>query len=262
MEYKCPYCNKSNYNSGSRKSGKFESWLNVRGHIPSCISNNSEYFIDLNEGPIHYSGLKNLNGYQIKAKYPNLRSKLNDIKKGFYRKGFNINCSTRDIWNKESIIEAVQQFYKENKRIPQFRNFEITKGKYPGRSTVINHFQTWNKAIEAAGFTPNYDTGYGTKTKALDNVLYRSIAEAEFVSKFLFEKYEYIVEPKYPEPYNRYYDWYIPKLDLYIELDGEIRPEVIIEKIAINKLLSRKLLVIKTKDINKFTNLKEFITVA
>ena len=160
--------------------------------------------------------------------------------------------------NKGTIIKSIQQFYKENNRIP--KTIDFINNKYIGYSTVIKYFNSWNKAIEAAGFKPNIKNIYGIYTKANDGIIYRSRYEAKFVNKFLFNKYKYIIEPKYPNS-NKRYDWYLPELNLYIELDGEIRPEVIKEKIEINKLLNRNLLVIKTKDIDKYNTLEEMILI-
>ena len=55
------------------------------------------------------------------------------------------------------------------------------------------------------------------------------------------------------------YDWYIPKLDLYIELDGEIRPERTKEKITLNKQLGRNCLFIKTSTLYNKNKLKDFM---
>ena len=76
--------------------------------------------------------------------------------------------------------------------------------------------------------------------------------------KFLYEKYNYQVGPFYPNN-SWMYDWYITKLDLYIELDGGCRPERTKEKIVINKQLDRECLVIKTKDIYDKHKLDEFM---
>lgn len=166
------------------------------------------------------------------------------------------NKSYKDC-SKEGIIEAVQRFYKKNNRIPQYRDF--SSKNYPNNKTVQKYFGTWNKAIEAAGYPPNIQSGYGVRTVALDGVLYRSKAEAYFCDNYLYQKYTYDVEPKYPEPHNRYYDWYIKELDLYIELDGGCRPAVTDTKININNELNRKLLVVKTKDIYDKSSLLDFL---
>jgi hypothetical protein len=47
---------------------------------------------------------------------------------------------------------------------------------------------------------------------------------------------------------------------LYIELDGELRPETIKEKVEINKQLNRNCLFIKTKDIYKGYTFEVFYT--
>ena len=67
------------------------------------------------------------------------------------------------------------------------------------------------------------------------------------------------MEPKYPKPYHKYYDWYIPELGLYIELDGGIRPQVTEEKVNINKILKRTCLFIPITEIYKYKQLSDFI---
>lgn len=164
--------------------------------------------------------------------------------------GFKPNkiCKT---WTNNEIIEAIQLFVEEYGKVPQRRDFEKSDGKYPNATTVARYFGSWNHAIETAGFEPYYSKNYGVRTLGKDGHLYRSKAEAYFADTFLFGQYEYEVEPKYPEPHYKWYDWYIPGLDCYIELDGRLRPHVIQEKIEINKDLGRTLLVVSTDDIYK-----------
>jgi len=220
----------------------------------------SSYFIDLYYGSLHYTEFLNTDFFYIKEKYPKLESSCAKIRNSFKDKGI-ILATLKRKWTKETIIEAIQRFYKENNKIPQFNLWHSNNSTsgYPSTCALVNYFGSWNKAIHAAGFDPNINDGFGNRTTGLDGHLYRSRAEAEFCNRFLFEKYEYSIEPKYPNPYNKYYDWYVKELDLYIELDGEIRPKVIKEKIDINKQLKRQLLVIKTSSIYKYNQLKDFI---
>lgn len=162
--------------------------------------------------------------------------------------------------SKAGIIQAIIAYVDSNKELPSYKDFGKSNGKYPAPSTVEKVFGTWNTAIKAAGYSPK-DNTYGTYTKSLDGHTYRSKAEAYFVDKFLYGQYDYIVEPAYPEPHNKYYDWYIPSADLYIELDGGIRPMVVLDKISINQELGRKCLIIPIIDVykNKFNNLTDFI---
>ena len=44
--YSCPYCNNT--------KPLWKSWASIKSHIISCNKNTGEYFIDSNEGPIHY----------------------------------------------------------------------------------------------------------------------------------------------------------------------------------------------------------------
>ena len=169
----------------------------------------------------------------------------------------NRNQKKPKYWTREEIIITIQNFHNIHKRLPKTRDF--VGSDFPSNYVIINHFDSWNNAIMAAGFEPNLSNILGIATYSIDGNLYRSKAEAYFVDKFLFSKYEYEIEPKYPPPYNKYYDWYIPSLNLYIELDGGLRPNITEEKIAINKLLGRDCLFITTDSIYKYNKLTDFI---
>lgn len=152
-------------------------------------------------------------------------------------------------YSKEDIINAIVDYHKTTGNIPGYN--DLSK---PGSTTAEKHFGSWNKAIIAAGFIPN-ESGFGVPTIGKDGHTYRSAAEAYFCNTYLFGKYEYIIEPKYPVPYNKYYDWYVPVLDLYIELDGELRPDAVNSKRTINEELRRNCIIITVKDMYKITNL-------
>lgn len=151
-------------------------------------------------------------------------------------------------WSNEDIINKIIEFYKIVNRIPQKRDF-VTLQNYPDPITVMKHFGSWNKAIETAGFTPNIQNGFGIDTYAKDNNLYRSTHEAYFVNHFLFEKEDY----EYEKPYGNgwYYDFYLPKYDLYIELDGGLRPQRIEEKRKYHLTHGVNCNIINTQDIYK-----------
>ena len=159
--------------------------------------------------------------------------------------------------SKEGCIEAIQRFYKENNRSPTYNDF-IKNPNYPSNTTVARCFGSWVNALIAANVKLNTYKGYGQPTSAKDTHIYRSQAEAYFVDNFLFEKYNYQIEPRYPNNINKYYDWYIPELNLYIELDGGLRPETTKEKIILNKQLGRDCLFIKVKSIYNKKKLEDF----
>jgi len=159
----------------------------------------------------------------------------------------------------EELLTFLCKFYETYSRVPTAKDLSVLKD-YPGATTIIRRFGSWNTALLLAGLTPNIKTAFGCDTIGLDKHLYRSAAEAFFVDNYLFNKYEYLIEPNYPSPYHRKkYDWYIPSIDLYVELDGGCRPEVLPNKIAINNKLGRQCLYIPTKDIYNKTDLKDFI---
>lgn len=187
--------------------------------------------------------------FENNKNYPSdsaVRNLFGSWNKGLSEAGFTIFNHT-----KESCIESIKNFYNENKRIPLANDFRENL-KYPNVKTVQKLCGSWNNAIEEAGFIPVYSNQFGNRIKAKDGVLYRSWYETYFVDNYLFEKEKYFYEVKYPEPHNKYYDFYLPEKDLYIEIDGGLRPQVIQEKIKINKELNRNLLVISTNKIIKF----------
>jgi hypothetical protein len=234
----CPYC----------KKNIFLNYKSVQGHLSSCYKNTGEYFIDANEGSIHYTDLS-IPYREIKIKFPNLNATMHDIKKSFKRRNIILTINYQN-YTKEEIINFIKLFVEKEGRVPTAKDWK-NNHNYPSTSYIANIFGSWNNAIEAAGFTVNTGS-LGVRTKAKDGILYRSLSETYFVNIFLYEKETYEYETKYPEPHSKYYDFYLPKRNLYIEIDGGLRPHVIQEKIEINKKLGRNLLVIPTKDIVKF----------
>jgi hypothetical protein len=228
-EYKCPYCYKEN----------FINWLSVKRHTPRCKQFNGNYIICDNYGPIKIDTInsyENLKSFLID--YPLFTPRWSSVKN-------NSKITLRfEPWSKDLILQKIKNFYVSHNKIPQKTDFQYL-GDYPNFSTVQRKFGSWNNAIEAAGFTATISNTYGVPTKGLDGILYKSQAEAYFSNKFLYGKHQY----EYEKPYGNgwYSDFYLPELDLYVEIDGGLRPERIEEKIQLNK----KILVIKTKDLFK-----------
>ncbi len=255
--YKCPYCNSDSYaySSRSRNTGKFLSWLSIRQHIAKCKKNNKKYYICVNYGPIPYSDFVELNKLQLKAKYPNLSGSLSDIRKQIIKLKLVDHFTYRNDITKEFVILKIKEWYSIYSRIPENRDWYNSQGGYwPNHQNLYNLFGSWNEAIKAAGFEPNYNDGFGTRQIANDDNLYRSLNEVWFVNNILIHNniiYEY--EVMYPKPFNSLrYDFYLPELDLYIEIDGGLRPQIIQDKIRFNNNINRNLLVIKTSELRKF----------
>lgn len=246
-EASCPYCDKV-----------LSTFKAVRAHTSKCSKNTGEYSISAEYGPIHYTELTNTQYKILKNKYPNIS--LSSIVRKFKEIGLLPKYYVlRPVITKDYLIKQIQHYVNTHGHIPSSKDFNFGNCEESCTYTYIKYFGSWNSAIEAAGYIPNIQNGYGTNTKAIDGNLYRSQAEAYFVDNFLFGIYEYIVEPSYPEKYNKIYDWYIPSLDLYIELDGGIRPEITKQKIEINKLLNRHCLFIPVQTIYNKKQLTDFI---
>lgn len=69
--------------------------------------------------------------------------------------------SCRQVWNEETVIEAIQDFVYTNGRLPLAEEWQkqsdLTRPSY---KSIMNVFGRWNKAIEAAGFVPRTSSRY------------------------------------------------------------------------------------------------------
>jgi hypothetical protein len=243
----CPYCSK-----------QFKTWKSVRGHNASCSKNTGEYFVDLLYGPIHYSELE-IDGHinLLKDKFPLLN--FTAVRHTFNKRNLLLKPYNKS-YSKEDCILLVKDWVLNNSKIPQCRDWQFCViKKYPCLIVIQELFGSWNNMIEQSGFNPNINDGFGNRQVALDGVLYRSNLEVLFVNKFLFNKETYSYEDKYLN-HNKFYDFYILSRELYIEIDGGCRPEITLEKIAINKDLNRRLLIVTSKDINSFKNLNKMLS--
>lgn len=246
QEYKCPYCGQNSYAKTSKNKGVFLDWQAVVRHTSKCNKNDNSFIVTKEYGPLPTEYVLSADLKELKSKYPKVRfsDKLKHLKRN------NIIPDKRPLrleYSKDSIISYILAYVQDTGKIPTNRDTIGTI--FPSNKPIIAIFGSWNAAIEAAGFTPTIQNGFGVNTKAKDGHLYRSKAEAYLVDTYLYGIYDYIIEPKYPEPHNKIYDWYIPSLNLYIELDGGLRPEVIKDKIEINKILNRNCIIISIKEL-------------
>jgi sulfur relay (sulfurtransferase) DsrC/TusE family protein len=261
MDYKCPYCGQDSYAKSSKNKGKFTDWDSVIRHTSTCYNNNHEFIIHKKFGPIHYSEINNLSNRELRIKYPKIS--IGELNRTLRRNNIEVKNIPQDItWDKEKIIDSIQNYYLEFGKIPAYRDLDskVQETLYPSTASLKKYFGSFNKAIEAAGFKPNIQNGFGIDTYSLDGHLYRSRAEAYFADNYLYNKYTYEIEPSYPSPNKQWkYDWYIKELNTYIELDGGLRPERIKEKIKTNTLTNTKCIFIKTSNIYNKQSLKDFL---
>lgn len=320
--YQCPYCKVTK-----------NSWREVQGHTNRCSSSDHTYSIHESIGPFHYTELFNNKLYELQNRYTAtfIKSSIRKFKK--YRL-IDTNFSFKKTYSKDELTLILQELYVKLGKTPSVTDYQ-TAHSYPTSATIIKNFNTWNKALEAAGIPiirlgnpsnkstnksesvdrriydiddvnkalvtaasrttrgltkelydsykdllsstvvlqfyktwdnalstngipPSRSSLYGIPTTASDKHLYRSKVEAYFVDTYLYNKYCYEIEPKYPES-NWRYDWYIKELDLYVELAGGLRPERITSKIEINNRLNRKLLVVTYEDVYKYSSLEDVI---
>jgi len=224
-KYLCPYCGA---NKGTK--GYFKGWASIVVHIRYCKKATGEFVIHKEKGPVHYTTLLDTPIDELKAAYG--ETKLRDMQQKFKKLGF-ITTNIYKKYNKEDVIQVIQSKAKELGRVPTNFDFRNTGGDYPSIGFITKEFGSWLAALNAAGYKPEISELYGRPTIANDGHKYRSKVEADFVNKFLYNQYKYIIEPNYL--YRDYmYDWFIPQLDLYIELDGGVRPNIIQTKMKIN----------------------------
>ena len=242
-KYKCPYCGQ---NSLKLNKVPFQDWLQVRNHAKMCKKSDKTYSICTYHGPIKYSEYDRYESIKdLKIDYPNLSFNITYFttlrKRGIVKIG-------QKRWSPETIVSSIKDYYKLYNKVPEERDFTGTK--YPVHNTVIKHCGSWNNAIKLAGFQPNMSDTYGTPTIALDGIKYKSNFEANFVNKYLYNKYSFSYELPYGNGW--YFDFYIKELNLYIEVTDYIKPKRIVDKIEYCKLNNIKLLIV---DRNNFETL-------
>ena len=243
----CPYCNTTKTVDTEKIFTSFE---DVKWHVAHCKLSTKEYVICNFYGSIK---IDKINSYDSLAHFRKdfPKTSIKSYTWAYLRKTKTVDLKRLE-YNKEIIIELIQNYVKNHNRIPSQEDFNLTDLKYPAANTVKRYFKTWNAAIIAAGFEPNINTGFGNETRASDGISYRSQVEAYFVDHFLFEKEEY----EYEKPYGNgwLFDFYLPKHNLYIEIDGNINENYrtkINNKIKYCKDNNLKLLVIPYLNVYK-----------
>jgi DNA-binding CsgD family transcriptional regulator len=209
----CPYC-----------SHISDTWKSVRGHVASCAYNTHSFYISLTEGPINLINLQNRNYLEIKNLFPNLsKLELQSISQRLHKLGF----STAIVWTEESAKNAINDWVKTYNKIPTARD-TYNNPLLPSDHWVKKKFKTWSNFIVYCGYLPN--KGYGTNITYKNIYTLRSNFEYYFLDKFLYNKYNFTYEKPYPNSL-KICDFYLIDYDIYVELAGGLRPEVITEKI-------------------------------
>lgn len=244
--FSCPYC----FSQKTNKGVLFHSWKSVSAHTKKCKNKPEKlyFYIDHIIGPIHVKLFEgSYSGPKIASILKGLITRPSDIRKEFKRRGFELPEGSPSYYAIE-LLFFIRKFNSEYGRIPGAEDFKENT-EYPSPTTYEKEYGSWNNAIKAAGFEPNI-TSYGIPTKALDGITYKSRPEAEFVNTYLYNKFIYYYEPRYIGKLWKY-DFYLPQLDLYIELTQYINPERIEEKIKYHKENNINCKVIYTLDIHK-----------
>ena len=204
-----------------------------------------QFYTEHNRSPSYRDFIKN-------SKYPSCSSyerRFGSWNKALELAGLPLSSTA---YTKQELLNIGKAWIAEYGCTPEARDFGAD---LPSSGTVIKYFGSWNAYILEIGGTLIENT-YGRPTQAFDGKTYRSRIEAKLADIFRNLEIHYEYETAYPLPYNRFYDFYLPKFDVYIELDGmgEARDrDVINEKIEINRQLGRRLIVIYPDDVDKLT---------
>ena len=156
--FQCPYCLIDSYSvTNTHNKGKFTSWKAVRFHTNKCKSNNKEYIICPNSGPILLSEVNKLSTIeQFKKLYPD--SRFSSTYWAELRKQGKTHLG-RKLWDKDSCILSLQEFYKTFNKTPSSNDLQFNDNKYPSSSTVERLFGSLNAGMAAAGLVPNEKIG-------------------------------------------------------------------------------------------------------
>ena len=144
-----------------------------------------------------------------------------------------------------SVISKIQKFYLENNRIPTKREMYGTYG------TARNVFNTWNKAIEAAGFKSN-PVMFANHFKALDGHNCDSFTE-KIIDDWLFEnKIDHKVHVPYPDFPEFRCDFFINGVFIeFFGFDGQHKrySELAKQKRGLAEKFGIKMIELHSKDI-------------
>ncbi|HKZ35764.1 MAG TPA: hypothetical protein VJ242_03560 [Patescibacteria group bacterium] len=157
---------------------------------------------------------------------------------------------------KERVLSAIKQFVKENDRIP-FKQ-EMMKFYHPARFV----FGTWNKAVEAAGFTPN-QLKFTHKYSANDGHICDSLAEKIIDDWLTARKIKHLFHEAYPYAGNFKSDFKVG--DYWIEFFGlagqhKRYDELKTEKLRIIKKNKLHLISIYPKDLFPKSKLNQLLS--
>ena len=152
------------------------------------------------------------------------------------------------------ILKYIREFVLENGRIPFKREFKHAKA-------ARLRFRTWNKAIEAAGFSPN-PVMFAKKHIALDGHRCDSLAEM-IIDNYLFRR-KIKHEKNYPYPGNKGFTVDFKAGDNWIEffgLRGELKRYDLLarRKLYLAKKYNLNLLSLYPKDLFPKGKLQEIL---
>lgn len=83
-----------------------------------------------------------------------IRSLFGSFNDGIIAAGYKPNEPNKVTYTKEMGIDAIKRFVEQNGRLPTESDF-TGNIDYPSDSTIWRLFGSWNKGLEAAGFSPN-----------------------------------------------------------------------------------------------------------
>jgi hypothetical protein len=123
----------------------------------------------------------------------------------------------RDFTTQSDLIDGFKTISKLYK--PAYRVLRLKGIQHKFQISYNNIRAIYNKIIKTYGILNHNPTQYGCKI-TYNDIEYKSNGEYE-IAKFLTDmNYSFTYEKPYPRQTKYYYDFYIQKLDLYIEYTG------------------------------------------
>lgn len=160
-------------------------------------------------------------------------------------------------YTQAQVVSLIQEYHRKNNRVPAKRELKDISDK------CANMFGSWNKAIEAAGLTPNRSHDHRmykrTKTKAADGHLCDSVSEAIIDNWLTENKITHERNVHYPTS-KHLADWKVNK-NIFVEYFGLAKDSPrydrsILEKKKLCKKNKIKLVAIYPEDLYPKIRLK------
>ena len=180
-------------------------------------SKTKRFFCDTSCAAIYNNRIRSEATPKNFCKYPNCNTQIPNDQIYCSRSCAAFSRKRTIISLKREVLSKIRKFYKFNKRVP------VKKEMYAIYGKARDVFETWNKAIEAAGYQPN-PVMFANKHMAKDGHKCDSLAE-KIIDEWLYSKgIPHNRSVPYPEGYKLTCDFVVNKTFIeFFGLEGEVK---------------------------------------